>query len=391
GDQIHATVPNELRETYEEQLPEGQIVEINKFNYMKNTNEYRPVPHQYKIKFKAATEITPINDDAKIPRHKFNYIDFVDVPNKFEDRSLLIDVIGTLLEVKKITQTVRGKLYRVIELQNSRGESLTVTLWGELADQITSTTVPQGGTNVIILTSTYTNKINDNYGLSTTTSTNAYINLDIKDVHDFKKRAKLDTATKIEEENEVILLSQEEIMDKNRVTISELIELAKEGPPKNDAYTCEQKSKLSFIHVSHLSCGIDLSTLHMVSYNKTTTHRYRYRLGVEDYTGNTTFVAFDNVAYSLLNKTCNQLLELRLKDNGEKQIQTILEKPLNKHYIFQIKFDSFSYREEYRSYKITNVFDGTDSHQTIIVKKEKVEESDEDNLEGHAAKKMRKD
>ncbi|KAF5188530.1 50S ribosomal protein L11 [Thalictrum thalictroides] len=55
GDQIHATVPNELRETYEEQLPEGQIVEINKFDYMKNTNEYHPVPHQYRIKFKAAT------------------------------------------------------------------------------------------------------------------------------------------------------------------------------------------------------------------------------------------------------------------------------------------------------------------------------------------------
>ncbi|KAF5180298.1 hypothetical protein FRX31_030117 [Thalictrum thalictroides] len=193
-----------------------------------------------------------------------------------------------------------------------------------------------------------------------------------------------------------MLLSQEEIMDKNRVTISEFIELAKEGPPKNDAYTCEvEVTKIFDNSWSYTACPYcnkkmdpndnDTDNAEIVS------HMYRYHLRVEDYTGNTTFVAFDNVAYSLLNKTCNQLLELRLKDNGAKQIQTILEKPLNNHYIFQIKFDSFSYREEYRSYKITNVFDGADSHQTIIVKEEKVEESDEDNLEGHAAKKMRKD
>ncbi|KAF5188531.1 hypothetical protein FRX31_021882 [Thalictrum thalictroides] len=232
---------------------------------------------------------------------------------------ILADVIGTLLEVKKITQTVRGKLYRVIELQNSRGESLTFTLWGELADQITSTTVPQGGTNVIILTSTYTNKIKGNYGLSTTTSTKAYINLDIKDVHDFKKRAKLDTTTKIEEENEVILLSQEEIMDKNRVTISELIELAKEGPPKVEV------TKIFYNSWSYTACPYcnkkmdpndnDTECENCLAHVTIPAEKYRYRLGVENYTGNTTFVAFDNVAYSLLNKTCNQLLELRLKVN----------------------------------------------------------------------------
>ncbi|KAF5204624.1 hypothetical protein FRX31_005791 [Thalictrum thalictroides] len=161
--------------------------------------------------------------------------------------------------------------------------------------------------------------------------------------------------------------------------------VARPAPPVGPDLACPYYNKKMDPNDNATECGNCLAHVTIPA------EKYRYRIGVEDYTGNTTFIAFDNVAYSLLNKTCNQLLEFRLKDNGEKQIQTILEKPLNKHYIFQIKFDLFNYREEYRSYKITNIFDGTNSHQTIIVKEEKIKESDEDNLENHTAKKMRKD
>ncbi|KAF5200942.1 hypothetical protein FRX31_009471 [Thalictrum thalictroides] len=58
---------------YQKDLQEGNIYEISNFDIEKNTQDYRPVAHTYKIKFTSETNITEVDNDESIPRYNFKF------------------------------------------------------------------------------------------------------------------------------------------------------------------------------------------------------------------------------------------------------------------------------------------------------------------------------
>ncbi|KAF6176722.1 hypothetical protein GIB67_031533 [Kingdonia uniflora] len=82
GDQIHAVVPKEVIHRFTEQLHEGELIHVEKFNVSTNNATYRPVAEgELKIYFNIDTVVKKLeNQDVFIPMHKFSFVDFSDIP-----------------------------------------------------------------------------------------------------------------------------------------------------------------------------------------------------------------------------------------------------------------------------------------------------------------------
>ncbi|KAF6165906.1 hypothetical protein GIB67_012803 [Kingdonia uniflora] len=84
GDQIHAVVPKEVIHQFVEQLHEGELIHVKKFNVSTNTVTYRLVAEgELKIYFSINTVVKKLeNQDVPIPMHTFSFIDFSDFPTR---------------------------------------------------------------------------------------------------------------------------------------------------------------------------------------------------------------------------------------------------------------------------------------------------------------------
>ncbi|KAF5197688.1 hypothetical protein FRX31_012725 [Thalictrum thalictroides] len=172
-----------------------------------------------------------------------------------------------------------------------------------------------------------------------------------------------ETVTEFEEPKKEIILTAEEIMQKNRVTIGELITLARNKTAKDELYTCEATiariydKKWSYTACPYCTRKMESNATecqNCKAFVKMPVEKYRYAMRVDDDNDNTTFVA---EAEYFLKDPVQKLMELRMLDDGEKLIKERLLKPLNEKHLFQIKFDKFSYQDgPGRSFTITHTF-----------------------------------
>ncbi|KAF6142523.1 hypothetical protein GIB67_039487 [Kingdonia uniflora] len=84
GDQIHVVVPKEVIHQFAEQLREGELIHVEKFNVSTNNATYRPVVEgKLKIYFSINTVVKKSeNQGVPIPMHKFSFVDFSDIPTR---------------------------------------------------------------------------------------------------------------------------------------------------------------------------------------------------------------------------------------------------------------------------------------------------------------------
>ncbi|KAF6147940.1 hypothetical protein GIB67_001515 [Kingdonia uniflora] len=102
-EQKHASVPRDIILQFDEVLKEGDIIHHKNFNVSKSNGTYRPIDGEYMIYFKNDTIVKRLDDQhLPIPRHIFSFIEFKDIPTRWQNTKILTDIIGKLKAITEI-------------------------------------------------------------------------------------------------------------------------------------------------------------------------------------------------------------------------------------------------------------------------------------------------
>ncbi|WWC88776.1 uncharacterized protein L201_003689 [Kwoniella dendrophila CBS 6074] len=134
--EIRATGFNEAVDNFYNLLEEGKVFFISRARINIAKKQFSNVNNEYEIMFENQTEIEPCDDDS-VPQVKFNFKGIDDLGNTQKDE--LCDVIGIVKEVGElgsVTSKATNKPFakRDIQLVDSSGHSVRLTLWGKQAE-----------------------------------------------------------------------------------------------------------------------------------------------------------------------------------------------------------------------------------------------------------------
>lgn len=125
-------------QTFASTIIEGNHYEIERFYTYENIVANTVTAHDAVIDLKSDTKITAIEPiQPYVPRYYFNFIDYAHLITKSKGSRILTDVLGRLKALQPLEQVmVRGQMLenkREFMLENTHGEELRITLWGDSA------------------------------------------------------------------------------------------------------------------------------------------------------------------------------------------------------------------------------------------------------------------
>ncbi|KAJ1385659.1 hypothetical protein SESBI_41490 [Sesbania bispinosa] len=262
-------------------------------------------------------------DESIIPHHVFEFVNLDDLQSRC-GKDVLTDVIGVITKVGPIEEkrTIGGSVDTLtLHLQDIRGNRVKVTIWDEyvkLFEQKLKENVskdPQ--VTVAIFTSTIIKEFRGELSISTSRSTNIYVNIDIPESNELIQSFKDSSDEPIVGNFEV---SKDGVCPKTVKTIAELLSMASLKSNTNDVYCCAAtvndillKNGWNYVCCPHCKKKADRTTTNfscqhchkVVEYPMT---RLRLELDVKDSTDSTIFVLFHEVA--------EQLTQLNLGDHA---------------------------------------------------------------------------
>ncbi|KAB2600661.1 replication factor A protein 1-like [Pyrus ussuriensis x Pyrus communis] len=152
------------------------------------------VPHDAMLELNKNTSIVPVEKPNQvIPMHWFNLIEFDKLDKRVDKDVHLTDVFGCLMALQPIEditmQNIRVEKKQDLQLQNTRGEQVTVTLWAETATSFQEDALKSLSPPVfIVLTSLKVKKYKGKPVLGTTGSTVCIFNPDIPLLSEYKQK-----------------------------------------------------------------------------------------------------------------------------------------------------------------------------------------------------------
>ncbi|XP_061917975.1 replication protein A 70 kDa DNA-binding subunit [Entelurus aequoreus] len=161
------------------------LVEVGKVYYVSKgflkvaNKQYTSVKNDYEITLNGETSIVPCEDNCDVPVLQCDFISIADLEKTEKDA--IVDVIGVCKSVDEVTRlttkTNREVSKRTLNLMDSSGKLVTLTLWGEDAEKFDGSTQP-----VVAVKGA---KVSDYGGrsLSASYSSTMMINPDIPEAH----------------------------------------------------------------------------------------------------------------------------------------------------------------------------------------------------------------
>ncbi|GJU90261.1 putative reverse transcriptase domain-containing protein [Tanacetum coccineum] len=169
GNMIHCTAKSTVAHNFL-RLKEGGIYSFKNFVVLPNKDEFRIFRHDmFMIEFDGETTARKVSADPHgFCRYPFHLIEFDQVEptnNKY-----LIDIAGYVTNVGRTSYTKTGSKTLEFYLANQRGQSLRVTLWGELGDVLVEKKTKHAGVCAMVLTEMSRKEYNNKLYLSSTSS-----------------------------------------------------------------------------------------------------------------------------------------------------------------------------------------------------------------------------
>ena len=136
GTQITATLFGRGVEKFDEILAEGKCYFISKGTVKYAMKKYTSIKNDYAITLDENSEIKLATDDESIRAMAFNFTPISRI--KTMDNTALVDVIGIVSEVEPPTSITlkdgNKTMKRIINIYDESKDSISVTLWRELAE-----------------------------------------------------------------------------------------------------------------------------------------------------------------------------------------------------------------------------------------------------------------
>uniref|UniRef100_A0A175YHT4 Replication protein A 70 kDa DNA-binding subunit B/D first OB fold domain-containing protein n=1 Tax=Daucus carota subsp. sativus TaxID=79200 RepID=A0A175YHT4_DAUCS len=162
---VHAYVYPDNWRAIDKEVVEGNIYVIQNFQVRDTIGKLKPISSRLCIRLLSSTYIEPVEDDAMIPRHKFEFMDMGDLLDECnrltenQNPEFAYDVIGVVEHFKRVkrVQTKYGERDQAcFTFSDGKHDNLRfkVTLWGDLASSVSASWKPDLEKPVIgILTS----------------------------------------------------------------------------------------------------------------------------------------------------------------------------------------------------------------------------------------------
>ncbi|XVF87974.1 hypothetical protein PTKIN_Ptkin19aG0011400 [Pterospermum kingtungense] len=317
-------------DSFDSNIKEGNIYKISDFTVIRSKHSFNTVSAPCTITISRRTKFTELHMvEDKIPLYYFDFTDFEQLQPRTKNNFILTDIIGLVTFVSKIT-----KIYvsnnpeqvpkRNIELKNTRGFTLTVTLWGNCAFYVDDSLIGLKTQPILILTSTTVSEFNGKNIIATSSASKAYLDPDIPMVAEMKAhfQESVEPVAELElyQRPQLSPTEQENI---NRVNIEQLLAID------------HKKFPVWYYN----ACKICLKTLlefGPIYWCETANHReqtpflcYKLLMNAEDDIGRTSFLAFGDVVEKLLGVTV-----ARLTVSGKKD-KYVLPEPIQNRFLNQ--------------------------------------------------------
>ncbi|KAK2448378.1 hypothetical protein QL285_007647 [Trifolium repens] len=195
GNDILVIVPPELNANFDKKIVENNSYCFENFQVLKNQDQFKVSQNQYKLRFNGSTLLYDVNVH-QIPDTTTNFKDFVEILSGKWREDVLYDVIGLLDEIG-YSQTMKGtrKIQVNFKLRDLSDNKISCTLWEDYAMKFITYTREKCDAGPTIIVMKYAKiKPEGQYPLTvsnTWSTTKLFINDDIKEIVEFKKRLEL--------------------------------------------------------------------------------------------------------------------------------------------------------------------------------------------------------
>ncbi|KAK9061893.1 hypothetical protein SSX86_019077 [Deinandra increscens subsp. villosa] len=327
GFSIHAKIPANVMHPFKDVFVEGSVYRIHKFVVLHYKSRYRPLRCDIFVQFIRSTTIhDSMLQSSLFTRHVFQFVPFNSLAQRENDDTYLTDVIGVLSQwgvVEKIdsVKSTNNEVRNIVIL-DEMGLEVSVSLWGNLARQISDDDIRNHGSPniVIVLCSCRVRRFKGSLSVWTTASSQLYIDLPVSVLHIYKN---------IHVDHVVFNLANQTDVGMHITSMSQLLTDLQEGVPKGTMYN---------IYVNVI--GVD----------STNDWNYKLVLNVIESGVQASFVLFDDSAIPFVGFTVDELIEksnLEGDDNPEWVVDFLKELLLAREAKFRIKVDDYNMAPNY--------------------------------------------
>ncbi|KAK2828256.1 hypothetical protein Q5P01_019290 [Channa striata] len=125
-------------------VEQGKVYYISKATLKVANKQYTTLKNDYEMTLHTHSSIVPCNDSEGIPAVHCDFVPIAELENR--DKDAIIDVIGVCKSAEDVsritTKTSREVSKRALNLIDTTGKEVTVTLWGEEAEKFDSSGEP---------------------------------------------------------------------------------------------------------------------------------------------------------------------------------------------------------------------------------------------------------
>ncbi|KAK9060955.1 hypothetical protein SSX86_018135 [Deinandra increscens subsp. villosa] len=338
GSSIHGKIPTNVMHPFKDVFVEGSVYRIHKFVVLHYKSKYRPLRCDIFVQFIRSTMIhASMLQSSSFTRHVFEFVPFNSLAQHENDDTYLTDVIGVLCQwgvVEKIdsVKSTNNEVHNIVIL-DEMGLDVSVSLWGNLARQISDDDIRNHGSPniVIVLCSCRVRRFKGSLCLWTTASSQLYIDLPVSVLHIYKNIHVDHVVFNLANQGRTYLKGRANQTDVGMhiTSMSQLLTDLQEGVPKGTMYN---------IYVNVI--GVD----------STNDWNYKLVLNIIESGVQASFVLFDDSAIPFVGFTVDELIEksnLEGDDNPEWVVDFLKELLLAREAKFRIKVDDYNMAPNY--------------------------------------------
>ncbi|CAN9510899.1 unnamed protein product [Ophioblennius macclurei] len=134
--EIRATGFNQEVDKFFSLVEVGKVYYVSKATLKIANKQYTAVKNDYEMTLNGESSIVPCDDDADVPKVQCDFVSIADLESREKDAT--VDVIGVCKSVEDVTRLTtkanREVSKRTLNLLDMSGKAVTVTLWGEEAE-----------------------------------------------------------------------------------------------------------------------------------------------------------------------------------------------------------------------------------------------------------------
>ena len=343
--EIRITAFNKEVDSFFSRVEKGSVYHISKATLKTANKKFSTVKNEYEIILKNSSTVVFCDNITINPQLHFDFIPISELENR--NPKDIIDVIGVCITVEEVSQLTtkagREVSKRELNLMDSSGKRVRVTLWGEQAETFNGTSQPIVAVKAACLSG---------YGgrsLSASFSSTIIVNPDIPEALKLKawydtngKTMKVETLTHTWSDNIIAKANWKTLNEMKNVPEEQIYKVVADVvdiQPDNCIYkACPQcNRKLDEVSPENYCCA--KCKKFVTAYN----NRFALKVKISDPTAMQWVTCFQETAEILLGHNAQTLAELRKTDGAE--FKHVLQKVTSTRHVFINKVKLGKYKD----------------------------------------------